>query len=117
MMKDPKLAAMVEAMLERNENFRGTSVDEEKMNLFADLRRQAEELAHLMHAAVTVRPPENTARNAMVMLDIPLPVGIFNESVRKRLSALIASADDVSFAAPSGETLRITFGIQGVWKE
>ena len=41
MMKDPKLAAMVEAMLERNENFRGTSVDEEKMNLFADLRRQA----------------------------------------------------------------------------
>ena len=116
-MKVPKLAAMVDAMLERNENFHGTSIDEEKMNLFTDLRRQAEELAHLMHASVTVRPPENTARNAMVMLDIPLPVGIFNESVRKRLSVLIASADDVSFAAPSGESMRISFGVQGVWED
>lgn len=117
MMKDPKLAAMVEAMLERNENFSGTSVDEEKMNLFADLRRQAEELAHLMHAAVTVRPPENTARNAMVMLDIPLPVGIFNESVRGRLAKLIEKSDDVSFAAPESGTMRVTFGIHGVWED
>ena len=29
-MTDPKTAAMVEAMLQRNENFRGTSVNEAK---------------------------------------------------------------------------------------
>ena len=41
-MTDPKTAAMVEAMLQRNENFRGTSVNEAKMNLFTQIRQESE---------------------------------------------------------------------------
>ena len=116
-MNDPNLAAMIDAMLERNENFHGTSIVEEKMRLFTDIRRKAAELAHLMHGTLTVRPPDNTRRNAMVLMDVSLPVGIFNESVRVRLADLIAEADTVSFAAPNGTSLRIAFDILGVWKE
>lgn len=117
MTTDPKIAAMVEAMLERNENFRGTSIDENKMILFTQLRAEADELARLMRAKLTVRMPEDTKRNAMLMLDVNLPVCIFNESVRRRLAALIEQADDVTFAAPNGKTMRISFGVQGVWKD
>lgn len=116
-MTDPKIAAMVDTMLERNENFRGTSVDEEKIALFTDLRSKADELARLMRGKLTVRPPENTSRNVIIMLDLPLPVVVFNESVRARLADLIRRADDVSFAAPGGTSLRITFGVLGVWRE
>ena len=116
-MTDPKTAAMVEAMLNRNENFSGTSVNEEKMNLFTEIRREADELSHLMRGKITVRPPESARRNAMVMLDLPLPVCIFNESVRSRLARLIEKSDDVSFAAPSEKTLRVTFGVHGVWED
>ena len=116
-MTDPKIAAVVEAMLQRNENFHGTSVNEAKMNLFTEIRQESEELARLMRGALTVRPPESASRNAMVMIDLPLPVGIFNESVKRRLARLIEKADDVSFAAPGGESLRVTFGVQGVWED
>lgn len=116
-MTDPKTAAMVEAMLQRNENFRGTSVNEAKMNLFTQIRQESDELAHLMRGTLTVRPPESTKRNAMVMIDLPLPVCIFNESVRSRLARLIEKADDVSFAASTGESMRVTFGVHGVWED
>ena len=116
-MTDPKTAAMVEAMLQRNENFRGTSVNEAKMNLFTQIRQESDEPAHLMCGTLTVRPPESTKRNAMVMIDLPLPVCIFNESVRSRLARLIEKADDVSFAAPTGESMRVTFGVHGVWED
>ena len=116
-MTDPKTAAMVEAMLNRNENFHGTSVNEEKMNLFTEIRQESEELAHLMRGTLTVRPPESTNRNAIVMIDIPLPVCIFNESVRSRLAKLIEKADGVSFAAPAGESMRVTFGVHNVWED
>lgn len=116
-MTDPKTAAMVEAMLNRNENFHGTSVNEAKMNLFTEIRQESDELAHLMRGKIAVRPPENTRRNAMVMLDLPLPVSIFNESVRSRLAKLIEKADDVSFAAPESSTMRVTFGVHGVWED
>ena len=116
-MTDPKTAAMVEAMLQRNENFHGTSVNEAKMNLFTEIRQESEELARLMRGALTVRPPESASRNAMVMIDLPLPVGIFNESVKRRLARLIEKADDVSFAAPGEKSLRVTFGVQGVWED
>lgn len=116
-MTDPKTAAMVEAMMNRVENFHGTSVNETKMNLFTEIREESNELAHLMRGKVTVRPPESTKRNAMVMIDLPLPVGIFNESVRGRLAKLIEKADDVSFAAPESGTMRVTFGIHGVWED
>lgn len=117
MMTDPKIAAMVDAMLARNKNFRGTSVDEEKMALFTELRREADALARLMRGVLTVRPPENTARNALIMIDVSLPVGIFSESVRARLAELIRKADDVSFASPGGRSMRISFGIHGVWRD
>lgn len=116
-MTDPRTAAMVEAMLNRNENFRGASVNEAKMELFSKIRKNASELAHLMRGTVTVRPPESSKRNAMVMIDLPLPVCIFNESVRTRLADLICDSDDVSFAAPTGESMRVTFGIHGVWED
>lgn len=116
-MTDPKTAAMVEAMLNRNENFRGTSVNEAKMELFSKIRKNAGALAHLMRGTVTVRPPESSKRNAMVMIDLPLPVCIFNESVRSRLARLIEKSDDVSFAAPTRESLRVTFGVHGVWED
>ena len=116
-MTDPKIAAMVDAMLARNENFRGTSVDEGKLALFTDIRQKADALARLMHGVLTVRPPENTARNALVMIDVPLPVSIFSESVRARLAELIRNADDVSFASPSGSVMRISLGIHGVWQD
>lgn len=116
-MTDPKTAAMVEAMLQRNENFHGTSVNEAKMNLFTEIRQESDELARLMRGTITVRPPESTKRNAMVMIGLPLPVCIFNESVRSRLAKLIEKSDDVSFAAPAGESMRITFGVHGVWED
>lgn len=116
-MTDPKIAAMIDAMLERNENFHGTSADEEKVALFTALRRDADELARLMRGTLTVRPPVNTSRNALVMIDLPLPVCIFNDSVRARLADLIRRADEVSFAAPGGACLRISLGILGVWRE
>ena len=53
----------------------------------------------------------------MGMIDLPLPGCIFNESVRSRLARLIEKADDVSFAAPTGESLRVTFGVHGVWED
>lgn len=116
-MTDPKTAAIVEAMLNRVENFHGTSVNEEKMNLFTEIRQESDELAHLMRGKVTVSPPESSKRNAIVMIDLPLPVGIFNESVKSRLARLIEKADDVGFAAPEGNALRVTFGVHNVWED
>lgn len=116
-MTDPKTAAIVESMLNRVENFHGTSVNEAKMNLFTEIRKESDELAHLMRGKVTVSPPESSKRNAIVMIDLPLPVGIFNESVKSRLARLIEKADDVGFAVPEGNTLRVTFGVHNVWED
>lgn len=116
MTPDIHIAEMVEAMLQRNENFRGTTVDSEKIEKFTTLRTKADELAHLVRGTLKVSPPDNTKRNAMLMIDFALPVAIFNESVRKRLAELIVAADDVSFAAKDS-VLRLSLGVHGIWKE
>ena len=65
---------------------------------------------------LNIQEPSETQRNACLTLDVPLPVVVLNEYVRKHFSMLMELSDSVSLSNAGGR-LRIKCTVCGLWEE
>ena len=75
---------------EPEDDFHGTVPSKDKRLRFDRLRGHAGALMHYTHGNLDIQEPLETRRSACLTLDVPLPVVVLNEYVRKHFSMLVA---------------------------
>lgn len=73
---------------EPEDDFHGTVPSKDKRLRFDRLRGHAGALMHYTHGNLDIQEPSETRRSACLTLDVPLPVVVLNEYVRKHFSML-----------------------------
>ena len=105
---------------EPEDDFHGTVPSKDKPeagNLAVNyLRGHAGALMHHTHGNLNIQEPLETRRSACLTLDVPLPVVVLNEYVRKHFSMLMELSDSVSLSNAGGR-LRIKCTVCGLWEE
>lgn len=101
---------------EPEDDFRGTIPAKDKRLQFDRLRGHAGALMHHTHGNLNIQEPSETRRSASLTLDVPLPVVVLNEYVRKHFSMLMELSDSVSLSNAGG-WLRIGCTVSGLWEE
>ena len=101
---------------EPEDDFHGTVPSEDKRLQFDRLRGHAGALMHHTHGNLNIQEPLETRRSACLTLDVPLPVVVLNEYVRKHFSMLMELSDSVSLSNAGGR-LRIKCTVCGLWEE
>ena len=96
---------------EPEDDFHGTVPSKDKRLRFDRLRGHAGALGNL-----DIQEPSETRRSACLILDVPLPVVVLNEYVRKHFSMLMELSDSVSLSNAGGR-LRIKCTVCGLWEE
>ena len=97
-------------------DFHGTVPSEGKRQQFDRLRGHAGALMRHTHGSLTIQEPTETRSSASLTLDVPLPVVVLNEYVRKHFSMLMELSDSVSLSNAGGR-LRIKCTVCGLWEE
>ena len=100
---------------EPEDDFRGTIPAKDKRLQFDRLRGHAGALMHHTHGDLNIQEPSETHRSASLTLDVPLPVVVLNEYVRKHFSMLMELSDSVSLSNAGGR-LRIQCTVCGLWE-
>lgn len=77
---------------EPEDDFHGTVPSKDKRLRFDRLRGHAGALMHYTHGNLDIQEPSETRRSACLTLDVPLPVVVLNEYVRKHFPCLWSSA-------------------------
>lgn len=102
---------------EPEDDFHGTVPSKDKRLRFDRLRGHAGALMHYTHGnLMNIQEPSETQRSACLTLDVPLPVVVLNEYVRKHFSMLMELSDSVSLSNAGGR-LRIKCTVCGLWEE
>ena len=101
---------------EPEDDFHGTVPSKDKRLRFDRLRGHAGALMHYTHGNPDIQEPSETRRSACLILDVPLPVVVLNEYVRKHFSMLMELSDSVSLSNAGGR-LRIKCTVCGLWEE
>ena len=101
---------------EPEDDFHGTVPSKDKRLRFDRLRGHAGALMHYTHGNLDIQEPSETRRSACLILDVPLPVVVLNEYVRKHFSMLMELSDSVSLSNAGGR-LRIECTVCGLWEE
>lgn len=83
---------------EPEDDFHGTVPSKDKRLQFDRLRGHAGALMHYTHGNLDIQEPLETRRSACLTLDVPLPVVVLNEYVRKHFSMLMELSDSVSLS-------------------
>lgn len=94
-------------------DFHGTVPSEGKRQQFDRLRGHAGALMRHTHGSLTIQELAETRSSASLTLDVPLPVVVLNEYVRKHFSMLMELSDSVSLSSVGGR-LRIGCTVCGV---
>ena len=94
-------------------DFHGTVPSEGKRQQFNRLRGHAGALMRHTHGSLTIQEPTETRSSASLTLDVPLPVVVLNEYIRKHFSMLMELSDSVSLSSADGR-LRIGCTVCGV---
>ena len=68
------------------------------------------------HGSLTIQEPTETRFSASLTLDVPLPVVVLNEYVRKHFSMLMELSDSISLSS-FGSRLRIGCTVCGLWEK
>lgn len=97
-------------------DFHGTVPSEGKRQQFDRLRGHAGAIMRHTHGSLTIQEPTETRFSASLTLDVPLPVVVLNEYVRKHFSMLMELSDSVSLSNAGGR-LRIKCTVCGLWEE
>ena len=97
-------------------DFHGTVPSEGKRQQFDRLRGHAGAIMRHTHGSLTIQEPTETRFSASLTLDVPLPVVVLNEYVRKHFSMLMELSDSVSLSNAGGR-LRIGCTVCGLWEE
>ncbi len=97
-------------------DFHGTVPSEEKRQLFDRLRGHAGALMRHTHGSMTIQEPTEARSSASLTLDVPLPVVVLNEYVRKHFAMLMEFSDSVSLSNTGGR-LRIGCTVCGLWEK
>lgn len=101
---------------EPEDDFHGTVPSKDKRLRFDRLRGHAGALMLHTHGDLNIQEPSETQRNACLTLDVPLPVVVLNEYVRKHFSMLMKLSDSVSLSNAGGR-LCIGCTVCGLWEE
>ena len=94
-------------------DFHGTVPSEGKRQQFNRLRGHAGALMRHTHGSLTIQEPTETRSSASLTLDVPLPVVVLNEYVRKHFAMLMEFSDSVSLSNAGGR-LRIGCTVCGL---
>lgn len=94
-------------------DFHGTVPSEGKRQQFDRLRGHAGAIMRHTHGSLTIQEPTETRFSASLTLDVPLPVVVLNEYVRKHFSMLMELSDSVSLSNAGGR-LRIGCTVCGL---
>ena len=97
-------------------DFHGTVPSEGKRQQFNRLRGHAGALMRHTHGSLTIQEPTETRSSASLTLDVPLPVVVLNEYIRKHFSMLMELSDSV-FLSNVGSRLRIGCTVCGLWEK
>ena len=97
-------------------DFHGTVSSEDKRQQFDRLRGHAGALMRHTHGSLTIQEPAEARSSASLTLDVPLPVVVLNENVRKHFSMLMELSDSVSLSNAGGR-LRIGCTVCGLWEK
>lgn len=96
--------------------FHGTVPSEDKRQQFDRLRSHAGALMCHTHGSMSIQEPTEARSSASLTLDVPLPVVVLNEYVRKHFSMLMELSDSVSLSNAGGR-LRIGCTVCGLWEK
>ena len=107
---------MAAAMAQKNENFHGTVQNEEKAEIFHTVHEHAAAVAKALRTPMHTEGLELHEGCASVSVDFPLPMGLLNENIRRRISEMTKLCDMVTYADVNCR-LRMTFTVANVWKE
>ena len=105
-----------ETMLKNNENFKGTKLIEEKLNIYNKLSEYAFVLKKVPGFHVDADKVENTHPNCTFRVTMPAPTFIFNGTVKNAFAEMFKLANDVSVAHDGANTV-LSFGVTGIWEE
>ncbi len=97
-------------------DFHGTVPSEGKRQQFDRLRGHAGAIMCHTHGSLTIQEPTETRFSASLTLDVPLPVVVLNEYVRKHFSMLMELSDSISLSS-FGSRLRIGCTVCGLWEK
>ena len=101
---------------ESDGGFHGTVPNEGKRQQFDRLRDHAGALMCHTHGSMTIQEPTEARSSASLTLDVPLPVAVLNEYVRKHFSMLMELSDSISLSS-FGSRLRIGCTVCGLWEK
>lgn len=105
-----------ETMIKNNEDFKGTKLVEEKLNLYNKLAEYAIVLKKVPGFHVDADKVENTHPNCAFRVTMPAPAFIFNGTVKNAFAEMFKLAEDVSVAHDGANTV-LAFGVTGIWEE
>lgn len=100
-----------------NERFVGEVLNEEKMKALTMLRKICADLAERdRQIKYKAYPFSNRSQNGTVILDLPQVAFCTDKRVMRGIADALSIADDVGTSV-LGNGLRISFGIQDMWKD
>ena len=102
-----------------NEDFRGTVLDEKKMDKWMEMREIAREITELTTELRYIFTPfDNHDKSASVILRGQHPVALLDKRVNEKISELFTMADFVTLAIPEGtDEIQMCFTLSNMWKE
>lgn len=108
----------IDAMIRKNETFKGKHVSFDKITLFNEIKEGLDSFLQCCGAAQKIEEikPNQYDRNAVLVLDIDL-VSILDKAEVSMLTAIMKKADRVVFSAAGEDCIRISFGIEDIWTD
>lgn len=105
------------AVIEENETFTGTDLDEAKLARLNAMRELGERIAEA-ERRIDFRslPVVDVNRHASVRLELPALMFTANKAAIHAMGELFRLADAVTVIAADGEGVRITCDVQNIWK-
>ncbi len=108
----------IDAMYQRNENFRGKRADFNKLRLFQEIKADLTEFLQYCDDVQRLEDmePNQHEKNAMLFLDMNT-ISMLDKKESAMLTAIMDKADRVIISAIKRKCIRFSFGIENVWMD
>ena len=116
-MKQDYTPEEIAAAHDRNENFRGTRANMDKIRLYQAVKNDLAEFVKLCEYAELAGgfDPNIHEKHAILWLDFS-PVAILDAEETAKLAAIMSKADGTVISAIDGH-VRITFDVKNIWDD
>ncbi len=118
--RDPSTLTGEEIMylVKKNETFRGTRINEERLERYEKLKCVCADFLGTLPAAhrLTERPPCNTCPNASLYLDLDSVISVSRQSYAL-YRQMVNLADRMVLVVTDTGGVRMTFNVLGIWEK